>query len=245
MLRRLAALMACVLLLALVPTGSVYVTTLPSGADVWVDGTYVGRSPLVVDGLATGRHSVNLSMAGWQGQQLDVSVVSAQTALSSARLERLAGAKTRPPLGSIALHGLVPGVTLLDGMPVAPAKDGTIPAGTGTHQLVVRTPRGRVTRTVTVWPQTRTDVVLSEDVERTRPTVVAPAEDFLPKSAVRIDGERVVLKFGNHEVVGRLGSTSYRVDGRQADYDAAPTLIGPRLYLPLELLTMLAGNHER
>jgi hypothetical protein len=145
--------------------------------------------------------------------------------------------------GSIALHGLVPGATLLDGMAVEPAKDGTIPAPPGTHLLVVRTPRGRVTRTVTVWPQTRTDVVLSEDVERTKPTVVAPAEDFLPKSAVRVDGEKVVLKFGNHEVVGRLGSTSYRVDGRQADYDAAPTLIGPRLYLPLELLTMLAGNH--
>jgi hypothetical protein len=245
MLRGLAALLACVLLLALVPTGSVYVTTLPSGADVWVDGTYVGRSPLVVDALATGRHTVNLSMAGWQGQQLEVSVVAAQTALSSSRLERLAAGKTRSAPGSIALHGLVPGLTQLDGMPVRPAKDGTIPAATGTHQLAVRTPRGRISRTVTVWPQTRTDVVLNEDVERTKPTVVAPAEDFLPKSAVRIDGERVVLKFGNHEVVGRLGSTSYRVDGRAAEYDAAPTLIGPRLYLPLELLTMLAGNNDR
>lgn len=245
MLRRLAALVACVLLLALVPTGSVYVTTLPSGADVWVDGTYVGRSPLVVDGLAVGRHSVNLSMSGWQGQEIDVSVVASQTALSSARLEHLAGVKMPPRPGSIALHGLVPGATLLDGVPVEPAKDGTIPAAPGTHLLVVRTPRGRVTRTVTVWPQTRTDVVINEDVERTKPTVVAPAEDFLPKSAVRIDGEKVVLKFGSHEVVGRLGSTSYRVDGKPADYDAAPTLIGPRLYLPLELLTMLAGPHER
>lgn len=244
MLRRLAALMACVLLLALVPTGSVYVTTLPSGADVWVDGTYVGRTPLVVDGLAAGRHSVSLTMSGWQGQQLDVSVVAAQTALSSARLDRVAGLKTRPQPGSIALHGLVPGATLLDGLAVEPAKDGTIPAAAGTHQLVVRTPHGRLSRTVTVWPQTRTDVVLSEDVERIKPTVVAPAEDFLPKSAVRIDGEKVVLRFANHEVVGRIGSTSYRVDGRAADYDAAPTLIGPRLYLPLELLTMLAGNQH-
>ncbi len=184
-------------------------------------------------------------MAGWQGQQLDVSVVGGQTALSSARLDRLDGAKVRALPGSIALHGLVPGATRLDGAAVEPAKDGTIPAPAGTHQLVVRTPRGRITRTVTVWPQTRTDVVLTEDVERTKPTVVAPAEDFLPKSAIRIDGQRVVLKFGGHEVIGRLGSTSYRVDGRSADYDAAPTLIGPRLYLPLELLTMLAGNHDR
>ncbi len=244
MLRRLAALTACVLLLALVPTGSVYLTTLPSGADVWLDGTYVGHSPLVIDALATGRHTVNLSMAGWQGQQLEVSVVAGQTALSSSRLDRMARAKMHAQPGSIALHGLVPGATQLDGAAVEPSKDGTIPAPTGTHELVVRTPRGRITRTVTVWPQTRTDVVLSEDVERTKPTVVAPAEDFLPKSAIRIAGERVVIKYGGHAVIGRLGSTGYRVDGHSADYDAAPTLIGPRLYLPLELLTLLAGNQR-
>jgi hypothetical protein len=244
MLRRLAALSACVLLLALIPTGSVYLTTLPSGADVWLDGTYVGHSPLVVDALATGRHTVNLSMAGWQGQQLEVSVVAGQTALSSARLERVSGGKMHALPGSIALHGLVPGAMHLDGATVEPAKDGTIPAPTGTHELVVRTPRGRITRTVTVWPQTRTDVVLTEDVERTKPTVVAPAEDFLPKSAIHVAGERIAIKYGGHTVAGRLGSTSYRVDGHSADYDAAPTLIGPRLYLPLELLTLLAG-HDR
>ncbi len=245
MLRRLAALLACLLLLALVPTGSVYVTTLPSGADVWLDGNYVGRSPLVVDALTVGRHTVSLTMAGWTGQQLEVSVVAAQTALSSARLERAGGPKLRVLPGSIALHGLVPGATLLDGAAVEPAKDGTIPASAGTHTLVVRTPRGRLTRTVTVWPQTRTDVVLQEDVGPTRPTVVAPAEDYLPKAAVRIDGEKVVLKYGGHEVVGRLGSVAYRVDGRSVDYDAAPTLIGSRLYLPIDLLTLLAGNHDR
>ncbi len=245
MLRRPAALLACFLLLALVPTGSVYVTTLPSGADVWLDGVYVGHSPLVVDALSAGRHAVNLTMAGWNGQQLDVSVVAGQTTLSSARLERVAGAKTRAALGAIALHGLPPGPVTLDGAPAEPAKDGTFPAATGTHVLVVRTPRGRLTRTVTVWPQTRTDVVLQEDAGPTRPSVVAPAEDYLPASAVRVDGAKLVLKFGGHEVVGRLGSTSYRVDGRSVDYDAAPTLIGPRLYLPIELLTLLAGNKDR
>jgi len=40
MLRRLAAIAACVIFLAAVPTGSLYVTTLPTGADVWIDGTY-------------------------------------------------------------------------------------------------------------------------------------------------------------------------------------------------------------
>ncbi len=72
LLRRLAAAVVCVLLLAAVPTGSLYVTTLPTGADVWIDGTYVGRSPLVLGGLAGGRHTVGLTKTGWDPLQLDV-----------------------------------------------------------------------------------------------------------------------------------------------------------------------------
>ncbi|MDP9106421.1 MAG: PEGA domain-containing protein, partial [Candidatus Eremiobacteraeota bacterium] len=87
MLRRLATAVLCVLLLAAVPTGSLYVTTLPTGADVWIDGTYVGRSPLVLGALAAGHHTVGLTKTGWDPLQLDVSVVAAQTTLSSTRLE--------------------------------------------------------------------------------------------------------------------------------------------------------------
>src|SRR5665213_644741 len=99
MLRRLAAIAACVIFLAAVPTGSLYVTTLPSGADVWIDGTYAGRSPLVLGGLVAGRHTVGLTKTGWDPLQLEVSVVTAQTTLSSTKLER---AKTsgRPRRGT-------------------------------------------------------------------------------------------------------------------------------------------------
>jgi hypothetical protein len=241
MLRRLAAVVACVIFLAAVPTGSLYVTTLPTGADVWIDGTYVGRSPLVLGGLATGRHTVGLTKNGWTPLQLDVSVVGAQTTLSSTKLDRVqTGA--RPAPGSIAVHGLVPDATFLDGSAVVPSADGTITVAAGTHELTVRTPRGRITRTVQVWPQTRTDVVLQADVEVPRPSVVAPAEDYVPRSAIRIDGEKVVIRYGGHEVVGRIGATAYRVDGKSVDYGEAPTMIGSRLYLPLDLLTTLSSG---
>src|SRR6202035_424608 len=156
MLRRLAAVAACVIFLAAVPTGSLYVTTLPTGADVWIDGTYVGRSPLVLSGLVTGHHTLGLTKNGWDPLQLGVSVVAAQTTLSSTQLDRIrTGA--RPPPGSIAIHGLVPDATFLDGLAVTPAGDGTIVVAAGTHELTVRTPRGRITRSVQVWPQARTD----------------------------------------------------------------------------------------
>ncbi|HEY0395925.1 MAG TPA: PEGA domain-containing protein [Candidatus Elarobacter sp.] len=241
MLRRLAAAVACVILLAAVPTGSLYVTTLPSGADVWIDGTYVGRSPLVLGGLPAGRHSVGLAKTGWTPQQLDASVVAAQTTLTSTKLEPVARSGFRLP-GTVAVHGLVAEAVFVDGVPASPSKDGTYPVPAGTHELTFRTPRGRLSRTVTIWPQTRTDVVLQADVEAPRASVVAPAEDYVPHDAIKIVAERVVIRYGNHEVAGRLGSTVYRVDGKTVDYGEAPTMIGRRLYLPLDLLTMLSAD---
>src|ERR1035437_2016583 len=241
MLRRLAAIAACVIFLAAVPTGSLYVTTLPTGADVWIDGTYVGRSPLVLSGLATGRLTVDLPKTGWDPLQIEVRGVAGQTTLSSTKPDP-AKTSARPLPGSIAIHGIPADATLIDGVAAAVSKDGTIQASAGTHELSVRTPRGRVTRTVRVWPQTRTDVVLQPEVEAPRPSVVAPAEDYLPRSAIHIVGERVVIRYAGHEVVGRIGATAYRVDGKSADYGEAPTMIGPRLYLPLELLTMLSSG---
>lgn len=241
MLRRLAAVAACLILLAASPTGSLYVTTLPSAADVWIDGVYAGRSPLVLGALATGRHTLGLTKTGWDPQQLDVSVETAQTTLSSTKLEPAKG-RFRPGMGSIALHGTPPGPVYVDGVKPAPSKDGTIPVTAGTHELAVRTSRGRITREVTVWPQTRTDVVLQAEVDAPRPSVVAPAEDYIPKSVIRLDGDRLVIRYAGHEVIARMGITSYRLDGKYVDYGAAPTTIGTRLYLPLDLLTLLSSG---
>ena len=244
MLRRLAAVAAAVVLLGAVATGSLYVTTLPTGADVWIDGTYVGRTPLVLDALPTGRHTVGVTRAGWTPRQLDVTVAQGQTTLSSSVLETAkTGMRALP--GSIAVHGLGVLAVFVDGVSLPSSKDGTIPASAGTHQLIVRTQRGRITRTIQVWQQTRTDVVLQPDVEPGRPSVVAPAEDYLPKSAIRIDGDRIVVRYDHHYVVGRIGVTTYRVDGRTVDYDAGPTLIGSKLFLPLELLVMLSRNRDK
>jgi hypothetical protein len=82
-------------------------------------------------------------------------------------------------------------------------------------------------------------------VEVPRPSVVAPAEDYVPRDAISLDGDKVVVRYGGHVVVGRIGLTTYRVDGKAVDYGEAPTMIGRRLYLPLDLLTSLfSGNHS-
>src|SRR5579875_2974125 len=243
MLRRLAALAACAVLLAAAATGSLYVTTLPSGADVWIDGTYVGRSPMVADALSAGRHTVGLAMAGWTPQQVDVAIVAGQTTLSSTKLDRTGGKAAGS--GTLAIRGVPVRAVYLDGVPVKPGKDGTFAASAGSHELAVRTPKGRMTRTITVWPATRTDVVLSPNVEPQRPSVLAPADVYVPANAIRIDGAKIVVRYRNHEIVARFGETVYKVDGKTVDYAEAPTQIGNRLYLPLELLAALSGRADR
>ncbi|HYZ15500.1 MAG TPA: PEGA domain-containing protein, partial [Candidatus Acidoferrum sp.] len=184
MLRRLAALVACVLLLAVAATGSVYVTTLPTGADVWVDGIYVGRTPVVLDALAAGHHTLGLTKSGWNPEQLDVTVEGGQTTLSSSRLT-LANQPGPRPTGTIVVRGVDMRGLKVDGVAVGAAKDGSFPAPAGLHEVTVESPKGRFTRQITVWPQTRTEVVVQPEDQPSRPSIVAPAEDYLPKSAVR------------------------------------------------------------
>jgi hypothetical protein len=238
MFRYFAALLACLGLLAAAPTGALYVTTLPSGADVWIDGTYTGHSPLVLDALTAGRHTVSLTKTGWVAQNLDVSIVAGSTALSSVELQRSPG-RLHTEAGTIAIRGMTVKSLQVDGLPLVPDKLGLYAVRAGLHEVVAMTTAGKVTRTITVYPEMRTDIVLRND-DPQAPAVVAPAADYLPAAAIRIEADRVAIKFGGHEVEGHLGSTTYKVDGKSLDFDSAPTLIGSKLYLPLALLTRIA-----
>ncbi len=247
MFRRFSALAVCALLFLLgaVPTGALYVTTLPSGADVWLDGTYIGHSPLVLDALAAGRHTLSLNRNGWTSQDIDVSVVSGTTALTSVALVRTPAHALRAGDGSFAVRGAAPRSLLLDGNAVVPDRTGMYLAASGTHELVAQIAGGKVTRTITVYPEMRTDVVLRDDESVTRSAVVAPASDYLPSGSIKIEGPRVTIHYERHQVDATMGAISYRVDGRSMSFDAAPTRIGSALYLPLELLKQLTAGDAK
>lgn len=223
-------------LLGATPTGALWITTLPTGADVWLDGTYLGRSPLLVDALSAGEHKLTLTRTGWTPQDVSASVSPGQTVTTAVvlRHETAAVAGT----GTIALHGLHPANVTLDGVAVAVPKDGVVPASAGLHELAFISAQGKVTRSVTVYPQTRTDVILASEGE-SRSAVIAPADDYLPAGSYHVDGTQIVARFGGHDVQARLGATEVRVDGRVTSYDAAPALINGRLYLPMDLLEFL------
>ncbi|GAC1536765.1 MAG: hypothetical protein NVS2B17_08640 [Candidatus Velthaea sp.] len=238
-----AAVGAAFFLSGAVPTGALYVTTLPTGADVWVDGSYLGHAPVVLDALATGRHTLSITKIGWLSQDLDVSIVAGSTTLSSLPLARVPRAG-HGGAGFIAVRGSTVRELTIDGAPVKPDKDGVYSSPSGSHELVAQVASGRMTRTVTVYPEMRTDVIMREE-ETPRSSVVAPALDYLPAYALKIEGSRLIVKYSGRDVVGKFGSTTFRVDGHATDFDAAPTMIGGRLYLPLELLTQLTAQSKK
>jgi hypothetical protein len=228
-----------VALIGAAPTGGVYVTTLPSGADVWVDGTYLGRSPIVIDALGAGAHRFTITETGWTSQDVPVTIVAATTTTASVVLAR--EGKQADAGGTIAIHGAHVGSLSVDGEPVRVGNDGTFAVSAGTHDVTMVLPHGKATRTVTVYPQTRTDIVVAGDVPE-HSVVIAPADDYLPPSSLKIDGNVITIHTSSHDVVAHLGSLDYTVDRRAVSFDSPPTVIKNRVYLPIELLTMIATS---
>jgi hypothetical protein len=225
--------------------GALYLSTLPAGASVWIDATYVGRTPVLVDPLTRGHHAVTMTKIGWSVEEVDVDVQGGSTAMATFRLH---GAPHHGivPRGGVAFRGLEPGTSVaIDGDAVAHAA-GMLPLASGTHVAVLRTPSGAVSRTFTVYPDMTTEVPATDvRAAETRSAIVAPAEEFLPDEAYTLTGRRVVVRYGGHEVVAQLGTLEMRFDGTSVSYDAPPSRINGRLYLPLALLTRLTATKAK
>jgi hypothetical protein len=222
------------------PSGAVYVTTLPAGADVWIDGTYVGHAPVFVDSLAAGHHAISLTRSGWTAREVDIDVAVGSTTMSSVRLLQASRSSVRAA-GAVTFHDVPEGSRVeLDGIAVDHPTRGGLPLAAGTHVVVVVTHQGRSTHTFTVFPETTTQVVFgSQSATEVKSAVVAPAEEYLPIDSFRVDGKKVTVHYASHDIVARLGELPMRYDGVTVSYDAAPSLIGGRLYLPLALLARL------
>lgn len=146
--------------------GSVYITTLPSGADVWLDGAYLGHSPKLVDGLIAGRHTVTVAKAGWQGRDIPLAIGETGTpTLISALLDRSDAFPVRGT-GQLVVHSIdaLPATIEVDGATV-PIPKGTCELAAGAHTLVLVTPRGRMTRRVTVYADMATEIVVRDEAE--------------------------------------------------------------------------------
>ena len=69
-------------------TGTVSITTTPSGAEILIDGENAGRSPLTIT-LKTGRHTVRASIAEHEPGTREIDVIPAKTTALALRMERI------------------------------------------------------------------------------------------------------------------------------------------------------------
>ncbi|MDQ6932272.1 MAG: PEGA domain-containing protein [Candidatus Eremiobacteraeota bacterium] len=221
-------------------SGGVYLTTLPSGADVWVDGMYVGRTPILLDGLESGKHAVTLTKLGFSVAEIEQRVGTEGIATGSVVLQR--SGRVRGESGRIVLHGLQPGSQVsLDGVAGARA---AVQTPSGLHQIVVHVGKTKMVRSIAVFPGTTTDVVVSPVsatvvAVRSKSVVVAPAEQYLPDSAFRTERDKVLIDYRGHIVVAHLGQYHFKIDNATVAFDAPPAFVHGKLYLPLELLLQL------
>ena len=85
-------------------TGSIAVTSSPSGAEIYIDNAYKGITPLTVDGVAAGTHAVRVALAGYSDWSTSVLVGSGSTASASASL---AAVPTQTPHAGMAPFAVI------------------------------------------------------------------------------------------------------------------------------------------
>ena len=69
------------------PKGSVNIASNPSGADVSVDGEFVGNAPAALK-LAPGKHTLSVKMTGYKDWSREITVYSGSEVQLTANLEK-------------------------------------------------------------------------------------------------------------------------------------------------------------
>lgn len=67
-------------------TGSLYVASDPSGARIYVDGSYRGTTSIILSGLTTGSHTIRISHAGYSDYSTTATIYAGQIRTVSATL---------------------------------------------------------------------------------------------------------------------------------------------------------------
>ncbi|MDD1662676.1 MAG: PEGA domain-containing protein [Methanomicrobiales archaeon] len=146
------------------PTGSIWVTSRPAKAMIYVDGEYRGLTPLALS-EAVGTHTFLLTRTGYRDHSEEVNVSSESTTFVSAVLDPLAtgtgfiAVSSNPPGAQVSFDGIPSGTTpvTIDSSPgphtLSLAMDGykdyttivSLDAGATTPLDVVLEPAGQVT----------------------------------------------------------------------------------------------------
>ncbi len=78
------------------PTGTLQVSSVPAGAEIYVDGVDVGKTPADLTGIPAGIHAITLVLNGYNEERMEVTVPASGTTSVAANLTPGA----LPPMGS-------------------------------------------------------------------------------------------------------------------------------------------------
>ncbi len=114
-------------------TGTITVFSSPSGADIYLDNKYVGRTVYTITGVLPGPHTVKLCLVGYSDWSISVPVTVGETTPVHATLTPI------PTTGAISVKSEPPGANIgLDGVPINALTPYTIPnVVAGPHTLVL------------------------------------------------------------------------------------------------------------
>src|ERR1700680_320264 len=170
--------------------GGAFVTSLPLGAEVWVDGAYVGRTPDFVDLLSAGKHTIVVTRTGWAAQSATVQIDIGQVVpVSLVLLRTSALSQSHRGDGVLNVRGSAGAAVYVDG-----TKIGVIPAPApkvqaGYHIItVVGKPGERATRDVNVYPDTTTTVSITAG-QPGGPTgdILEPVSSYIPERSISLN----------------------------------------------------------
>jgi len=160
--------------------GTLVVDSTPSGASVYVDGSYQGTTPLTVK-VQPGPHEVNVTLKGYEPYTKTVNVPPGGTVRMAAKLEKKPAAGTlqvnsEPPGASVYVDGTYRGTTPL-----------TLTLPPGTHTVEVRKEGYQpVKRTIEVAPgeEKRITLTLPAVPQGTRPKTTSESAGPAPVGTV-------------------------------------------------------------
>jgi len=113
-------------------TGSVSVQSTPAAANVFLDGTLVGLTPVTVSGVAPGSHQVRIEKTGYEPYQMTASVSAGATTVVSAALVPVQD----PTTGSVNIQSTPAGANaFLDGTLVGLTPVTVSGVTPGSHQV--------------------------------------------------------------------------------------------------------------
>jgi len=225
--------------------GGAFVTTLPLGADVWVDGAFVGSTPAFVDLLSAGKHTIVVTRTGWAAQSATVEVGIGQVVpVSLVLLRSTTGSAATHGYGALDVRGSPAGAAVyVDGKKVGviPAKADKVAAGYHIVSVVGK-PDERSTRDVNIFPDTTTTVsITAGQPGGPAGDILEPVSLYIPAGDVAVSGSQVTIKVHGSELRCELGSRTYTLNGKEGLLPIAPTMLDGKLYLPQSLLQHIAS----